>query len=155
MSEITISLARNLRDIRLQRAMSLSALGRAADISKATLSGLERGTGNPSIDTVWALARALNVPFGALFDGQPDDNVRMTRVADADIVASEDGFVGRRLLTRAGCGDIEVYVLDLDRGARRDAAAHPPGVVEHVMVLKGRATSGELTLRSNLARATA
>jgi len=34
-------------------------LARSSGVSKATLSGLERGSGNPSVDTVWALARAL------------------------------------------------------------------------------------------------
>lgn len=136
------ALARNLRRIRLERALSLSALGRAAGVSKATLSGLERGTGNPSIDTVWSLAQALNVPFGALFDDPSLDQVRVLRIGDAQLVSSEPGFTGRRLLTREARGGTELYVLDLEKGVRRDAAAHPPGVVEHVIVVKGRVDVG-------------
>ena len=44
----------------------------ASERGRAALSGLERGNGNPSIDTVWALARTLNVPFGDLFDVTDD-----------------------------------------------------------------------------------
>ena len=62
------ALARSLKRTRLERAISIAELARQSGVSKATLSGLERGNGNPSIDTVWALARALNVPFGDLFD---------------------------------------------------------------------------------------
>ena len=43
------------------------ALARPARVSKASHSSLERGTGNPSIESVRALAKALNVPFGEFF----------------------------------------------------------------------------------------
>jgi transcriptional regulator with XRE-family HTH domain len=136
------ALARNLKRRRLERAISLSELARSAGVSKATLSGLERGSGNPSVDTVWALARALNVPFGELFDERDDDEVKVRRIEAAQVVTSERGFVGRKLLSRHGRGGIEVYVLDLERGAKRTAAPHSPGVIEHVIVVQGRAEVG-------------
>ena len=126
------ALARNLKRKRLERAISLSELARASGVSKATLSGLERGNGNPSVDTVWALADALNVPFGELFDENDDDVVQVRRIADAQVVTSERGFTGRKLLSRRGRGGVEVYVLDLKRGAKRKSAAHSPGVVDQV-----------------------
>jgi transcriptional regulator with XRE-family HTH domain len=142
MPDVADSLARNLRRIRQQRGLSLSALGRHAGVSKATLSNLERGNGNPSIDTVWSLAQALNVPFGALFEEPSADDVTVVRLDQAPVVSAEGGFTGRRLLTRDGRGRTELYVLDLERDVRRDAAAHPPGVIEHVIVMKGRADVG-------------
>ena len=79
------ALARSLKRRRLERAISLSELARRAGVSKATLSSLERGTGNPSVDTVWALANALNVPFGDLFDGAEEDVIQVHRLEDAAI----------------------------------------------------------------------
>jgi transcriptional regulator with XRE-family HTH domain len=142
MHNVTESLAQNLRRIRRQRGLSLSALGREAGVSKATLSGLERGSGNPSIDTVWSLAQALNVAFGALFEDPSHDDLHVTRFDEAQIVSAEDGFTGRRLLTRDTRGRTELYLLDLERGVRREAAAHPPGVIEHVIVMRGRVDAG-------------
>jgi len=136
------ALARNLKRKRLERAISLSELARSSGVSKATLSGLERGNGNPSVDTVWALAHALNVPFGDLFDGNDDDLVQVRRIDDAQIVTSERGFTGRKLLSRQGRGGVEVYMLDLKRGTKRKSAAHSPGVVEHLIVILGRAEVG-------------
>lgn len=136
------ALARTLKRRRLERDLSISELARQAGISKATLSGLERGVGNPSIDTAWALARALNVPFGDLFDGVEDDATRIHRVHEAPVVTREPGFIGRRLMKRAGRGGLEIYVLELERGARRNAAAHSPGVIEHVIVVSGRVEVG-------------
>lgn len=135
------ALARSLKRTRLERAISIAELARQSGVSKATLSGLERGTGNPSIDTVWTLARALNVPFGDLFD-VGEDAIQVRRIEDAPIVTEQDGFLGRQLLTRHGRGAIELYVLDLAAGARRDATAHSPNVLEHVVVVSGAVEVG-------------
>lgn len=135
------ALARSLKRRRLERAISLSELARRAGVSKATLSSLERGNGNPSVDTVWALARALNVPFGELFDPE-DEGIHVQRIEQAQVVTEEHGFLGRRLLSRQDRGGFELYVLELEDGARRDAAAHSPGVVEHLVVIRGRVEVG-------------
>src|ERR1022692_2726565 len=58
-------IARNLRRWRMTREMTLSALAEQAGVAKSTVSLIERGQGNPSIDTVWALAAALGVPFAS------------------------------------------------------------------------------------------
>lgn len=42
--------------------MSAAELARRAGLSKATLSGLEAGRANPTIETLDALARVLAVP---------------------------------------------------------------------------------------------
>lgn len=136
------ALARNLKRKRLERAISLSELARTSGVSKATLSGLERGTGNPSVDTIWALAHALNAPFGELFDENDQDVVHVRRIDEAQVVTSARGFIGRKLLSRQGRGGLEVYMLDLERGAKRKAAPHSPGVIEHVIVVAGRAEVG-------------
>ena len=111
-------------------------------MSKATLSGLERGLGNPSVDTVWALAQALNVPFGELFDDIGENVIQVRRIEDAQLVTEVQGFVGRRLLSRHGRGGLELYVLDLDAGAHRRSAPHSPGVIEHVIAVTGQTEAG-------------
>lgn len=136
------ALARNLRRRRLERGMTAAELARNAGVSKATISSVERGFGNPAVDTVWALAQALNLPFGALFDVNDDEPIRVQRLEDAPIVSREDGFVGRQLMTLARHGQLELYVLELDAGADRHAAPHPAGVVEHVIVVEGEAEVG-------------
>lgn len=138
------TLARSLKRRRLERALSLSELARRSGVSKATLSALERGIGNPSVDTVWALAQALSIPFGDLFEDAEEDVIEVRRLDDAQVVTEEEGFRGRRLLTRHRRGALELYVLDIERGTRREAAAHSPGVIEHVIVIDGTAEVGPI-----------
>jgi transcriptional regulator with XRE-family HTH domain len=145
-------IARNVRRLRTQRQMSLNALAAAAGVSKSTLSQLERGNGNPSVETLWALAQVLGVPFAALFEDRAPEGVTVLRLADAPILArSGRGYrisrgggdsVTRHLVSRHGRGELEVYLVDLDVGAQINAAPHSVGVVEHVVVMSGRLDVG-------------
>src|SRR5262245_57848445 len=59
-------LAANLRARRDEQGISLSELARRSGIAKGTLSQLESGTGNPTIETVFSLSNALGLPVSAL-----------------------------------------------------------------------------------------
>jgi transcriptional regulator with XRE-family HTH domain len=124
--------------------MTLSALAEQAGVAKSTVSLIERGQGNPSIDTVWALASALGVPFTSLFhDEPPADDVSVVREDDGSVIAVEsagleEGLVVRHMLTRTGGALIEIYTLVLDEGAVRHAEAHVAGLFEHITVAAGR-----------------
>jgi transcriptional regulator with XRE-family HTH domain len=137
-------IARNLRRWRTARKMTLSALAEAAGVAKSTVSLIERGQGNPSIDTVWAIATALGVPFASLFhDEAAADDVTVVRADDAAVVAVDqagletDGLVIRHLLTRSGGELIEIYTLALEEGAVRHAGAHVSGLFEHLTIVAG------------------
>lgn len=121
----------------------MSALARAAGVSKSTVSELERGNGNPALDTLWALACALNIPLGFLF---PDHNgqaaVRVVREADTPVVAQDLTFISRLLGGWQVNGQIEIYLLTIGEGRRRQSDSHGIGVIEHAVVMAGRASIG-------------
>jgi XRE family transcriptional regulator, regulator of sulfur utilization len=128
----------------MTREMTLSALAEQAGVAKSTVSLIERGQGNPSIDTVWALAAALGVPFASLFhDDPPTDDVTVVRGNDTSLVAIDqagletDGLIIRHLLTRTGGALIEIYTLTLHEGAVRHAGAHVNGLFEHITISAG------------------
>jgi transcriptional regulator with XRE-family HTH domain len=137
-------IARNLRRWRTTREMTLSALAEQAGVAKSTVSLIERGQGNPSIDTVWALAAALGVPFASLFHEEPQaEDVTVVRGDDASVIAIDeaglgaDGLLIRHLLTRTGGALIEVYTLRLKEGAVRHAEPHVAGLFEHLTIAEG------------------
>ena len=111
--------------------MSLSALAREADISKSTVSELERGNGNPSLDTLWSLAKTLNIPIGYLFvDSYVEGDVEVRRLADAPVMSHVEGsFITHLLAGWMGRGETELSVVTLasvrhiryGRSAFRDA----------------------------------
>jgi transcriptional regulator with XRE-family HTH domain len=137
------AIAHNLRERRVAKGLSISQLARLAGVSKSTVSALERANGNPAIETLWALANALELPFSALFDRKQVDGVEVKTLRDAPIVATQDtGIKLRSLRSRHGRGDWELYMIELEAGARRDAAPHPKGHVEHIIVLEGKVDVG-------------
>ncbi|MGD9695451.1 MAG: helix-turn-helix domain-containing protein [Thermoleophilia bacterium] len=150
--ELVEPIARNLRRLRERQNLSISAVADRAAVSKSTLSKLERGIGNPSIDTLWALARVLGVPFASLFEDEGEPSVDVLRYARAPIVtgpgrlappgSSIDGVDLRHLESFEGRGRVEAYSVALDAGVRHASGAHTPGIVEHVLVIEGRADVG-------------
>lgn len=67
MSEAMFAIGRNVRRLREERGISLSALARRAGISKAYLSQLENDPAKkPSAEIVYHLARALEVSMTEL-----------------------------------------------------------------------------------------
>lgn len=136
--------ARNLRRWRLTRQLTLSELADRAEVAKSTVSLIERGQGNPSIDTLWALASALGVPFASLFhDDTPPADVVVVREDAGSIIHVDqaglvsDGLVVRHMLTRSGGSLVEIYTLVLERGAERYSEGHVDGLFEHITVACG------------------
>lgn len=126
-----------------QRAgLSLSGLAGRAGLAKSTLSQLEAGKGNPSVETLWAIATALGVPFSYLFEsGVPAR--QLVRAHDGTpISAAEADFSAVLLADCPPSARRDLYRVDLRAGGRREAAPHPPGTVEHAVVCAGRVRVG-------------
>jgi transcriptional regulator with XRE-family HTH domain len=87
-------LAANLRRLRIARRLSLSELARATGMSKATLSSVESGRSNPTIETLAALAAALRVSLAELLEEPPFGEVRIVRQARGGLLdrLEEDGI---------------------------------------------------------------
>jgi transcriptional regulator with XRE-family HTH domain len=77
-------LAANLRRLRIARRLSLSELARATGMSKATLSSVESGRSNPTVETLASLAGALRVSLGELLEEPPLGEIRVVRVGRLD-----------------------------------------------------------------------
>ncbi|GAA2802248.1 XRE family transcriptional regulator [Saccharopolyspora taberi] len=132
----------SLRRERERVGLSLTDLAKRAGVAKSTLSQLESGSGNPSVETLWALAVALGVPFSRLVD-PPTPQVRVVRSGQATLVRSEQSPYAAALLSSCPAGARrDVYLLQLDPGGVRNADAHIPGTVEHLILTAGRARVG-------------
>ena len=67
LSELKRLIGRNIRTLRNQRKWSQDALGESADLSCKFVGEIERGTVNPSLDSLMKIANALNVEIAELF----------------------------------------------------------------------------------------
>jgi transcriptional regulator with XRE-family HTH domain len=60
-------LGAHIRGARIQRGMSAASLAREVGVSPSLISQIERRVTSPSIEVLWAIARALDVSMGAFF----------------------------------------------------------------------------------------
>ncbi|QIZ36924.1 helix-turn-helix domain-containing protein [Saccharopolyspora sp. ASAGF58] len=135
----------NLRAARLLRGLSLSETARRAGIGKGTLSELEAGRRNPTLETLYALATVLDAPLGRLLvaesGGSAEEAVVVNRASGSDLSGQT---VDVQLMDRVFSGgqQLEVYRLHVRAGARYVSSAHRPRVIEQLLVHSGTLVVG-------------
>ena len=137
MDHVIQAVAANVRALRTARGMSLNELAAASKTGKGTLSRIEAAQANPTVETLYALADALGVPFGSLVAAP---QVEHLKAADVPRVA---GTVEARLLSQAsGASLVEALDITFPEGKTRRSNPHPKGVIEHLLLLEGRLRAG-------------
>jgi transcriptional regulator with XRE-family HTH domain len=135
-------IAASIRRERDRAGLSLTELARRAGIAKSTLSQLESGVGNPSVETLWALGVALGVPFSRLVD-QPRPVVRVIRSGEGLATYSERANYAATLLASCPPGARrDIYRIEVQPGEPRLSEPHNPGATEHLVLSTGRALVG-------------
>jgi transcriptional regulator with XRE-family HTH domain len=135
-------IAKSLVRERLRTGLSLAEIARRAGIAKSTLSQLEAGNGNPSIETLWSLCVALDIPFARLLEPQTVKTQIIRRGEGTKVLAEHANFEAILLATCPPGARRDLYILTAQPGADRISHPHPPGSVEHIIVTRGRAMVG-------------
>ena len=99
MEETVKAIAGNLRRLRTARGLSAAALARESGVARATLAELENGRGNPTVETLYGLARVLGVTFADLLVQADAPPVHVVRADEGPQVPG--AVVQARLLRQA------------------------------------------------------
>ena len=89
------TIGREVRSFREKLGLTISEVAKMADMSAGMLSKIENGATSPSLASLQALSRALQVPVTALFRG-------FEEIRDASFVKAGQGLTIERRGTRAG-----------------------------------------------------
>src|ERR671920_1536631 len=81
--------AANIRTLRGNAGLTLAELASASGLGKSTLAQLESGRANPSVETLWAIAAALEVPFARIVE-EDRPSLRVVRARDVPAMRSEE-----------------------------------------------------------------
>lgn len=93
--QLELAVGSQIRAFRTQLKMTAGEVAKQAGLSQGMLSKIERGVTAPSLGTLYALARALNVPVTSLFRQYEEQR-------DCTFVRSGEGLLIERRGTRAG-----------------------------------------------------
>ncbi|WP_144877161.1 helix-turn-helix domain-containing protein [Microbacterium sp. 1.5R] len=142
MDDLRTRIARTLRREREASGLSVSELARRAGISKATVSQLESGSGNPSVETLWALGVALGVPFAVLVDQQSNAPTLIRADEHAGVPSSAAAYSATLLSASPPGARRDVYLIQAEPGDPRRSDPHHGGTTEHVVLVSGQAHIG-------------
>jgi transcriptional regulator with XRE-family HTH domain len=139
-----VRIGRRVTVLRRERGLSLSELAARAGIGKATLSGVEAGTRNPTLETLYAITGQLGLPLAAVL-AEPAEltgpaarrpEPGFTDVHGDAVTAHLNAVFDEPTVT------FEYYRLLIRPGRRQTSPAHAAGVTEHLSVFSGRGSAG-------------
>lgn len=148
--QLVRTVAANVRALRAEAGLTLPDLAEQTGLGRSTLAQLESGRGNPSVETLWSLARGLGVPFGRLVEPTAPP-IRLVRAGQGITLQTADDAVSTALLaTSPRRGSFEVYVMEGEPGQARFAEPHGLGVVEHLFIATGVLRTGPASAPAEL-----
>jgi DNA-binding XRE family transcriptional regulator len=126
-----------LRQLREERGISIRELGRKSGLSANALSSIERGLTSPSVNTLYRLTNALQVPIIALFRQDQAQEAIVFRSVSARTHVPFPLGVWEGLGGEAFIGRMQPFMLTLESGAESGKEKIVHTGHEFVMCLHG------------------
>jgi transcriptional regulator with XRE-family HTH domain len=133
----TTHLARNVAALRHARGLTQRDLAAAAAVPRSTVTSLESGTGNPSLQSLLKVAHALAVPLDELL-AAPRAAVRLWRATEFTPRHKGHGVTLRSLVPEPVPNE-QMELMTLDAGAVMTGTPHLPATREYFTCLDGEA----------------
>ncbi|HZJ83701.1 MAG TPA: XRE family transcriptional regulator [Clostridia bacterium] len=133
------SIGKNILIYRKRRGMTIDELSKRSGVSKSMLSQVEQEKSNPTVVTVWKIARSLDVSINQLLQTEGESSIEVIRKEDMPIIYSEDGKCMIRISSSVHMVEnLELYHMIFQPGGINSSQAHFPGTQEFLTVLSGK-----------------
>lgn len=130
----------NIRARRAKQGLTLNVLAEQSGVSKAMLSQIESDKVNPTVATVWKIARGLGVDINELLAGseEPVRHFHITRRDDIPVLDTQEEGLHLKVLTPLSLvEDLEMYLLTFSVGGELRSRPHFPKTEEFLTVIQG------------------
>lgn len=134
--EISEIIAYNLKRLREERNLSLGQLAELAGVSKVMLSQLEKGSANPTINTIWKITGALQLPYTSLLESPESRVIHVRKQEITELV--EDGYHIFNYYPKNAERNFELYQVEMDAGCVHSSIGHSTDSTEYIMVVEGK-----------------
>lgn len=144
MEKLNLIIAKNLKRLREEKALSLNELSKMTDVSKSMLGQIERCEANPTVSTVWKIANGLKISCTELMS-MPDADFEIVDKSQVQPLIEDEGKVRIfPVFPFDNTTRFETYSIEIDNKGYLASEAHQQGTQEFITVL-----SGELTININ------
>src|ERR1700729_851002 len=89
--DVLSALGPNLRRLRSKQGLALERRPRRSGVSRAMLSQVELSQSAPTINVLWKVARALEVPFSSLIDRAANTTATVLPARSGKVLANQEG----------------------------------------------------------------
>ncbi len=134
-----VAIAQRVAALRKRQKLSLDQLAARAGVSKGSLAGLEKATGNPSIALLCQTAAALGVSVADLLATSTSRKAESFALNGGKVLwRGPGGGTARLLFGSRGPLMLELWEWTIFPQERYEAKAHSPGTKEILYATKGR-----------------
>lgn len=133
------SVGKNILYYRKKRNMTIDELSKRSGVSKSMLSQVEQEKTNPTVITVWKIARSLDVNINQLLKTGGEPAIEIMRKEDMPIIYSQDRKCLIRINSPVHMADnLELYQLIFKPGGVNESEPHFAGTQEFLTVFLGK-----------------
>jgi XRE family transcriptional regulator, regulator of sulfur utilization len=137
--KISNYLADNVTNLRKKKGLSQQQLSQMAEIPRSTLTHIESGSGNPSLQNLAKLSAALQVGIEELLS-RPRNECELRRLENILMVKKSHGRVRVYKLLPDKLKGLDVDRMEMDKGSIMGGQPHLPGAKEYLTVIRGEIT---------------
>ena len=124
-------IGKNIQRIRTARRLTLNVLSERSGVSKAMLSQIEGDKVNPTVATVWKIAKGLNVELNDLLEGvdEPTRVFSLNPASDdgSKLEKRKDRITIKILSPLSSVEDLEMYLLTFEPNSTLASEPHVAG----------------------------
>ena len=129
--------ADNLNRLRTERNLSFGQLAERCGVSKVMLSQLERGEGNPTINTLWKIANGLQADYSQLI-APPFRAMQIVRQQEIPMQTEDGGrFHSRCCFPATAARRFDIFEAELLPEGEHHSEGHSPRTQEYILVHQG------------------
>lgn len=133
-------IGKNIQRIRKKEQLTLDILAERSGVSKAMLSQIESQKVNPTVATVWKIARGLGIELNAILKGESESAKKFIVIhkeSMAVLNTVKDSLHVQVLSPIMMAEDLEIYILTFDKGSSLISKPHEPKSEEYLTILEG------------------
>lgn len=146
MNNLELLIGEKLYRLRQSKGYSLSQVEGLTGVSKSMLGQIERGKSSPTVNTLWRIAKGLNVSFSFFIE---ENNQKTTIVSPSEIkpiIDENNKYRVYPIFPYDKQRKLEMYILDLEPHYSHQSESHNTGVEEYIFIHQGtlELTIGEM-----------
>ncbi len=138
MTDPTIAIGSILKQVRIERGLTLEETSSLTGVSKAMLGQIERGKSNPTISVLWKIATGLKISFSELLGSEGESHEVIDIEEIQPVLESDGNMILRDVFPYNPMTGFEYFYITILPGGLHESTAHLKSTEEHIVVTKGR-----------------